>query len=52
MELRQSDLKFVYSRIPQDVRRFMVEGRGRFPARTFSPGERRGWDEHSGCIEE
>ena len=28
MELRQSDLKFVCSRIPQDVRRFMVEGRG------------------------
>ena len=28
MELRQSDLNFVCSRIPQDVRRFMVEGRG------------------------
>ena len=28
MELRQSGLKFVCSRIPQDVRRFMVEGRG------------------------
>lgn len=28
MGLRQSDLKFVCSRIPQDVRRFMVEGRG------------------------
>lgn len=28
MEFRQSDLKFVCSRIPQDVRRFMVEGRG------------------------
>ena len=27
MEFRQSDLNFVYSRIPQDVRRFMVEGR-------------------------
>ena len=28
MELRQSGLNFVCSRIPQDVRRFMVEGRG------------------------